>query len=271
VSVPDVDEQLAIIDAELARRDASEEAERLSNDLSAFVREAWHTLKPNEAFQDNWHITTICEHLEAVSRGEIRNLQVWIPPGMMKSLNVSVFWPAWEWTRDPWLRYWTAVYELGLAGRLAGLSRNVMASPWYQARWGHKFRLVKTSENYFSNDKGGTRLATAPGSTGLGEHGHRVIIDDPINAQAADATSRVTLDATNGWYDGTVQGRKADPTKAVEVIIMQRLHENDLAGHAYEQNPHAWTILCLPERYESDHPFAYIKDPRSDGVHICQY
>ena len=61
----------------------------------------------------------------------------------MKSLNVSVFWPAWEWTRDPGLRYWTASYELGLAGRLAGLSRNVMASPWYQARWGHRFRLLK--------------------------------------------------------------------------------------------------------------------------------
>jgi predicted phage terminase large subunit-like protein len=157
------------------------------------------------------------------------------------------------------------VYELGLAGRLAGLSRNVIVSPWYQARWGHLFHLVKDGEKYFSNNKGGTRLATAPGSTALGEHGHRVIIDDPINAAAADATSRVTLDATNDWYDSTVQGSKANPSTAAEVIIMQRLHENDLAGHANELDPGAWTILCLPERYESDHPQAYIRDPRIDG------
>ena len=260
-----VDDQLGIIDAEIRRRDAAEDAARLSGDLRAFVKEAWTAIKPVEVYKHNWHIDAICEHLMAVTAGDIRKLQVWIPRGMMKSLTVSVFWPAWEWTSQPNLRYWTAIYELGLAGRIAALSRNVMISPWYQARWGHMFRLMKTSENYFSNDKGGTRLATAPGSTALGEHGHRIIIDDPINAVAADATSRVTLDATNEWYDATVQGSKADPTKAAEVIIMQRLHENDLAAHAYEQAPHEWEILCLPARYEHDHPHVYFKDPRKEG------
>src|SRR6185369_8045563 len=130
-----------------------------AGDLRLFVRDAWHVLKPDEAFQDNWHIDAICDHLTAVSAGQIRHLQIWIPPGMMKSLNVSVFWPAWEWTTKPWLRYWTAVYELGLAGRLAGASKNVIQSGWYQARWGHQFRIVKDGEKYFSNDKGGTRLA----------------------------------------------------------------------------------------------------------------
>lgn len=254
-----------LIRQELDRRKAKEDAELLSGDLRLFVRGAWESLKPEEPFQDNWHIDAICEHLMAVTAGEIRKLQVWIPRGMMKSLNVSVFWPAWEWTQKPWLRYWTAVYELGLAGRLAGLSRNVIVSPWYQARWGHLFHLVKDGEKYFSNNRGGTRLATAPGSTGLGEHGHRVIIDDPINALAADATSRVVLDATNDWYDSTVQGSKANPSQAAEVIIMQRLHENDLAQHAYELDPQAWTILCLPERYESDHSHAFMGDPRQEG------
>ncbi len=258
-------DQVAIIDREIARRDASEEADRLSRDLRAFVKEGWASIKPVEVFKDNWHIDAICDHLMAVSAGEIRKLQVWIPRGMMKSLNVSVMWPAWEWTTQPHLRYWSAVYELGLAGRLAGMSRNVIVSKWYQQRWGHVFRMVKDGEKYFSNDQGGTRLATAPGSTALGEHGHRIIIDDPINAAAADATSRVMLDSTNEWYDATVQGSKADPTKAAEVIIMQRLHENDLAAHAYEKDPDQWTILCLPERYESDHPQCYIGDPRSEG------
>ncbi len=255
-----------LIRAELDRRRSREDASELSESLRLFVREGWKVLKPAEKYLHNWHIDAICDHLEAVSRGEILRLQVWVPRGTMKSLNVSVLWPAWEWTRNPWLRYWTGCYELGLAQRLAGASRNVIRSDWYQQRWGHLFEMVKEGERYYSNNRGGTRLATAPGSTALGEHGHRIIIDDPINAAAADATSRAVLEATNEWYDASVQGSKADPKKAAEVIIMQRLHENDLAQHAYEKSPEEWTILCLPERYESDHPHVWFGDPRTiDG------
>jgi predicted phage terminase large subunit-like protein len=255
-----------LIRAEVDRRRAREDADRLAGDLRAFVKDAWKALKPAETYLHNWHIDAICDHLQAVSRGEIKFLQIWVPRGTMKSLNVSVMWPAWEWTTNPWLRYWTGSYELGLAQRLAGQSRNLMQSPWYQHRWGDVFHMLKEGERYFSNDQGGTRLATAPGSTALGEHGHRILIDDPINAAAADATSRAVLDSTNEWYDGSVQGSKADPKAAAEVIIMQRLHENDLAGHAYEQDPDSWTILCLPERYEHDHPHRWHLDPRTvDG------
>jgi predicted phage terminase large subunit-like protein len=262
------DEQLRreLYRAELERRRARDEAEALSGDLRAFGRAAWKVLKPVEAYKDNWHIDAICEHLTAVSNGQLTRLQIWVPRATMKSLNVSVFWHPWEWTTKPWLRYWTAVYELGLAGRIAGMSRNLILSEWYQQRWGDKFRLVKDGEKYLSNNQGGTRLATAPGSTALGEHGHRIIIDDPINALAADATSRVMLDSTNEWYDATVEGSKADPKRTAIVIIMQRLHENDLAAHAYDKEPDDWTILCLPERYEHDHPHVWHLDPRlEDG------
>lgn len=259
------DQKLAAYELELSRRAAEEERESLAASLKDFVREAWKVLKPAEPYHHNWHIDAICEHLESVSSGEIKRLQIWVPRATMKSMNVSIFWPAWEWTHTPWLRFWTASYELGLAGRLAGKSRDLMISDWYQARWGEAFSLLKEGERYYSNDKGGTRLATAPGSTALGEHGHRIIIDDAINAAAADATSRVVLEATNEWYDATVQGSKADPKNSAEVIIMQRLHENDLAAHAYEKSPEDWTILCLPERFEGDHPFAYRKDPRAEG------
>lgn len=251
--------------AERDRRDAAQDSIELQGSLRLFVQRAWRVLKPVEPMLWNWHVDAICEHLEAVSRGEIRFLQIWVPRGTMKSMNVSILWPAWEWTFNPGLRYWTASYELGLAGRLAAKSLYLIEHPWYQARWGDRFRMVTTAKHDFSNNKGGTRLATAPGSTALGEHGHRIIIDDPINAIAADATSRVTLDGANEWYDRTVEGSKADPEGAAEVIIMQRLHEDDLAGHAYELAPELWTILCLPERYEADHPFVWPDDPRLEG------
>lgn len=247
---------------ELERKEREEEALALSRSLREFVKAAWHVLKPQELFQHNWHIDAICDYLEAVSRGEISRLQVWIPPGMMKSMTVSVFWHPWEWTTNPWLRYWGASYETRLAGRLSAMSRDLILDPWYQARWGHLFKLVRDAEHYYGNDQGGTRLATAPGSTGSGEHGHRIIIDDPINARAADATSRVVLDGANDWYDGTVMTRGI--ANHARVIIMQRLHENDLAAHVIELGEE-WEVLCLPERYEPDHPFVWPRDPRQEG------
>lgn len=229
--------------------------------LPDFIRAAWPQLKPMERYQDNWHIHAVCERLEAVTRGEIKRLQVWIPPGTMKTGIVSVYWPAWEWTANPWVRYWSASYEIRLAGRIASMSRDLMTGKWYQERWGDHVNFIREGENYFGNDMGGTRLATAPRSTGSGEHGHRILIDDPINAKEADAISKVTLEEVNNWYDGTVSSRGIGSDFA-KVIIMQRLHENDLAAHAYEQEE--WEILCLPERYEPKHPFVWPLDPRTE-------
>jgi predicted phage terminase large subunit-like protein len=255
---------LDLLYAERDRRQAEDDSEALTHTFRDFIEPAWRVLKPEEKFKANWHIDAICDHLQAVTRKDIQRLQIWIPRGMMKSLTVSVLWPAWEWTTDPWLRYWTASYDLGLAKKHAGDSLYVMRSAWYQARWGHRFQFTKTMVGDFENNKGGTRLATAPNSAALGRHGHRILIDDPIDWQAADATSRLVLDATNTWYDATAQGSKADPSQAAEVIIMQRLHEDDLAAHAHRQQPEEWTVLCLPERYETGHPFAWRADPRSE-------
>lgn len=256
---------LELLYAERDRRRSQTDAAELTQSLTRYVQEAWHVLKPAEDYLHNWHIEAICEHLEAVSAGEIKRLQIWIPRGTMKSLTVSVLWPTWEWTRDPGLRYWTASYELGLARRLSRMSLLVLTSDWYTARWGHKFRMLRKAAGDYGNNKGGTRLATAPGSTALGEHGHRIIIDDAINAGDADATSRATLDETNSWYDRSIEGSKARPKTTAEVIIMQRLHEDDLAAHVYNLMPEEWTVLCLPERYEADHPHRWPKDPRTEG------
>ena len=255
--------------AERARetKRVAEEAERLSLSLSDFVKAAWTQVKKHEQYRHNWHLDAINCHLEAVSAGEIHRLQIWVPPGSMKSLSVSVFWHAWEWTTRPWVRYWSASYETRLAGRLSAMSRDLMMTSWYRERWGGKFNFNRDAEHYYGNDEGGTRLATSPESMGTGEHGHRIMIDDPINVKEADAFSKATLESVNEWFDGTVPSRGLDGVEvkndkgAVEVIdharviIMQRLTEDDLAAHALEIEP--WVVLCIPERYYSGHPYAY--------------
>ena len=123
--------------AELARREAAEELERVNRDaeairarcrtLAGFVREAWHVLEPNTTYVHNWHIDAICEHLEAVTDGRINRLLITVPPGSMKSLLVSVFWQAWEWgpAGKPFLRYLSTAFNDGPVLRDAGKVLNL--------------------------------------------------------------------------------------------------------------------------------------------------
>lgn len=256
-------EEEALLDALLAVQQgqkAREEAEELSQSLIRFVEAAWPHVEPSVSYLDNWHIHAICEHLEACSRDEIERLQIWVPRRSMKSRLVSVLWPAWEWTREPGLRYFTASYELRLAGRLSAETRDLMQSPWYRARWGQLWRFTREGERYFANNRGGTRLATGPDSSGLGEHANRILIDDIINAKEAEANSGILLTQANEWYDTTIPGTRL--LRCSEVIVMQRLHENDIAAHVMDTGK-PWTILCLPERFEANHPYAW----RGQRVH----
>lgn len=243
------------------RQEALRDVEECRDSLITFIERGWHVVKPEIPFKNNWHIEAVCDKLQAITRGEVKRQQIWLPPVMMKSLAVSVFWPAWEWTIMPGMRYWGASYEVRFAARLAALSRDFMMDDWWTDRWGDNFHWVRESEFYFMNSRGGTRLATAPESTGTGEHGNRILIDDPISAQDADATSKSVLRATNQWYDNTVVTRGVDDDHA-RVIIMQRLHEEDLAAHVLDLED--WEVLCLPERYERSHPFVWPDDPRTE-------
>lgn len=253
------------IQAEIARRregkSLADEADHLAGDLAAFVRTAWHVVWPNEIYVHGWHIDAICQHLEAVTSGDIRRLQVWVPPGSSKSTVVSIMWPAWEWASKPGRRYITASYDLELATRFAVQSRQLLRSAWYQSRWPTvQLKRDQDLKRSYANTAGGERLATSPGGQGTGRHAHAIVIDDAVNAQ--EITSEAALAAVREWHDGTIAMRFADPRTGVEVIIQQRLAEHDLAGHVLEHGD--WEVLCLPEEYEPQHPFAWHADPRTE-------
>jgi hypothetical protein len=83
--------------------------------LREFVRQAWIVVEPSTPFVPGFHIDAIIEHLEAVTRGQIRNLLINVPPRHMKSLLVSVFWPAWEWIAHPERRWLYSSYAASLS------------------------------------------------------------------------------------------------------------------------------------------------------------
>src|SRR5579864_166771 len=84
--------------------------ERATRHLKDFVQQAWPVLEPATPFVPGWHLDAICEHLEAITQGHIRNLLINSPPRHMKSLLVAVFWLCWEWIRWPQRRWLFASY-----------------------------------------------------------------------------------------------------------------------------------------------------------------
>jgi len=217
--------------------------------LLEFVEQAWPILLPDQPFVKNWHIEAICDHLQAVTIGEIQNLLINIPPGCMKSMLTSVFWPAWEWTRKPSLRYLCASYDQQLSTRDNLAVRQIIESEWYQARWPHvQMADDQNQKTRFNTTRGGWRIGTSVGGRATGEHPHRKIVDDPHNVKKAESAPQRKGVIT--WFDRTLANRGL-ALGAATIVIMQRLHESDLSGHILETQRARWVHLCLPWRYES--------------------
>ena len=233
---------LEMIKREKDRRNASAS-------LYEFVKQSWHVVEPGIPFIASWHIEIICEHLEAVSAGDIHRLLINIPPRHSKSTIVSVMWPAWEWIADPAQKFLCASYSGNLSTRDNLKTRRLLQSPWYQERWGYMFAFAgdQNAKQRFENDKTGYRLATSVGGTATGEGGSRLILDDPHGAQAAQ--SEVMRESDLEWFDMVWSTRLNNPKTDAMVTVMQRLHERDISGHILEDIK-GWEHICIPAEWD---------------------
>lgn len=220
-----------------------------SASLYEFVRQAWPAVEPGVAFIPSWHIEMICEHLEAITAGELRKLLINIPPRHSKSTIVSVMWPMWEWLVRPQEKFLCASYSSTLSIRDNLKARRLVQSPWYAERWGHLFALAgdQNAKQRFENDKTGYRIATSVGGTATGEGGSRLVLDDPHSAQ--EAQSDVIRESALEWFDVVWSTRLNDPKRDAMVTIMQRLHEKDVSGHILEDIG-GWEHLCIPAEWD---------------------
>lgn len=255
----------------LARRKSQEEAERLARQealrhehaelakadlegtrarcrsLAGFIREAWHVLEPETPLIWGWHLDAICDHLEAVTRGEITRLLITVPPGSSKSLIVSVLWPAWEWSIGRrGLRYLTTSYDEVNITRDARKHRDLVQSEWYRALF-PEVRLTRTAEDDFANsDQGGRLAATFVSLTG--KRGDRLIYDDPHSAKKAESDDQ-RYATTQGFREGATN-RLNDQKRSAIIVIMQRLHHKDVAGVILEV-PMGYCHLNIPMEFET--------------------
>lgn len=224
------------------------DAWRATISLAEFVRQAWETVEPGEALIWNWHIEAICEHLEAVTRGEILRLIINIPPGHAKSLLVGVFWPAWEWIERPKERSLFSSYALNLAIRDSVRCRDLIKSDWYQQAFEPDWEIKKDQDakSLFVNTSKGFRMALSVGSGVTGHRGNKVVVDDPLNV--IDKRSKVKREEAVFWWDKAMSSRLNNMRLGKKVVIMQRLHEMDLTGHLLKKG--GYEHLCLPSEFE---------------------
>ena len=225
------------------------EAEKARRQLHAFVRQAWRVLEPETRFVDGMHVHAICDHLQAVSEGRIRNLIINVPPGHAKSLLTAVFWPARVWINHPEARWLFSSYREPLATRDSVKCRRLIESDWYQKRWGTQYQLAddQNQKDRFENTRTGCRVVV-PMPKGTGERGDYVVVDDPhtVDQAESDATRTSAIE----WWNGSMATRLNDFTTGHKVVIQQRLHERDLTGDLLAK--HDYELLILPAEFEPD-------------------
>lgn len=239
--------------------------------LSSFIRRGWSQIEPSTPYKYGWHIDAISDHLGAVTDGHIQKLLINVPPGTLKSLSTSVFWPAWEWgpRNMPGNRVIGTSYSERYSIRDNGRMRNLVTSDWYRERWGDRVRLIKDGERSFENSAHGWRQAI-PFSGLTSGRADRLIIDDPHSTESAESEGK--RETTIRIFLESVPTRLNDPEKSAIVIIMQRLHEEDVSGVAISRDL-GYTHLNLPMEYDpSRHCVTYypgtdlvlFEDPRTE-------
>ncbi len=199
-------------------------------DLKSFIAKSFETLHPQQKFIDNWHLDLIIEYLLAVEKKQIKRLLINMPPRSLKSFCISVAWPAWILANNPSKKIIVASYSQALSNKHSLDCKNIMVAEWFQSYFTN-FKIMhgQNQKHKFSTTEHGFRFATSVGSMLTGEGADIIIIDDPISSlKAMSKTER--LKCIN-WYEQTLSSRLNDKRNGAIVLVMQRLHQEDLSGH----------------------------------------
>jgi predicted phage terminase large subunit-like protein len=222
----------------------------LRRSFPLFSQRCFLELNPGATFLHNWHIDAITYHLELVRLGKIRRLIINIPPRSLKSTICSVAFPAFVLGHDPTKRIIVASYGQELATKLNNDFRVILQSAWFRSAFpATRISRIKNTEAEVMTTRLGYRLAVSVGGTLTGRGGDIVIIDDPIKPQ--DAYSDRLRGAANDWFDTTLLSRLDDKRTGAIVVVMQRLHADDLIGKLLRTSDD-WTVLSFPAIAEHD-------------------
>src|SRR5271166_288377 len=215
----------------------------LRTNFGAFVHKVFMTLAPGQEFVPAWYLSAIAYLLERVLRGETKRLIINLPPRSLKSITVSVAFPAFLLGHDPTRRIICVSYSADLAKKHSNDFRALIEAPWYRDLFPGTRIGRKDSETEIELTARGFRLATSVGGTLTGRGAEIIIIDDPLKPD--DAYSEAKRNAANEWFKNTLLSRLDDKRTRAIVIVMQRVHIDDLTGFVQSLSDD-WEVLSLP-------------------------
>ncbi len=214
----------------------------LRTDLAGFIETCFATLEPGTPYRDNWHMHAIAYQLMRVRNGECKRLIINVPPRSCKSIAVTIGFTAWLMGHDPRKRIMAISYANDLARKHAIDFRTIVGSAWYKALF-PGFEATSVRETELTTSRHGYRFAGSIGGSVLGRGADLIVIDDPIKGLAA-ALSQAERRRVAEFYDSTLYSRLSDKVNGAIVIVMQRLHQDDLVGHVLDKED--WEVLSIP-------------------------
>jgi len=217
--------------------------------LYAFVQASFPIVTGGSRLWLNWHLEAMCHELTQVMRGATKRLIITVPPRSLKSICASVCLPAFALGHDPSRRIICVSYSEGLARKHANDCRALMRSDLYRGVFpATRISPAKDTETEVMTTARGSRLATSVGGTLTGRGGNLIIIDDPLKPH--EAHSEPARDSLNQWYSNTLLSRLDHKVEGSIIVVMQRLHPDDLVGVLLEQG--GWRHLNLPAIAEEE-------------------
>lgn len=226
----------------------------LRNDFSSFIERAFIELNPQTDFMTAPYIDLLASTLEGCRTGRTRRLIINLPPRTLKSHAASVAFPAWLLGHDPTKQIICASYGQDLADKHARDSRMLMGSAFYKKAFPKTVLAPdKTSVSDFMTTAKGGRMATSVGGVLTGRGGDVLILDDILKPDEALSDSR--RKAANDWYFNTLLSRLNNKQNGVIILVMQRLHQEDLVGEVLERED--WEVLSLPAIAQEDEVYPY--------------
>jgi predicted phage terminase large subunit-like protein len=220
----------------------------LRTDFYTFIQRSFHELNPETKFLHNWHIEKIAEELERCRRGIITRLIINVPPRSLKSHSASVAFPAFLLGHNPAAKIMCVSYGQDLADKNALDCRTVMQSEFYQRTFACRLSNTRPALSELRTTQNGFRLSVSVGGPLTGRGADFIIIDDPLKPE--EALSDAQRKAVNDWYDHTLLTRLDNKNTGCIIVIMQRLHEDDLVGHLLNQG--GWRLVRFPATAEED-------------------
>lgn len=224
-----------------------------------FYKVAFCQLHPGQEYDENWHAVYICWRLqqetERIIRKEPRkkDLIINVPFRSSKSMIVTVIWTVWSWVKYAGMKFISTSYSGDLALEHSRRSRDLIDTVWFQRLWGDKVKIrsnVDAASHWETTDTG-MRKAVGMGGQITGSGADIIIVDDPINPKKA--ASEVERQNAIDFYNHTLFSRLNQPDIGVRVIVMQRLHEQDLTGHLMDPKlgrPEEHEHICIPAEYD---------------------